>query len=653
VVCTIQTFPFALEAVRKLAATQGKRFAVIADEAHSSQTGEAAAKLKAVLSPEELKELGDGGEVSTEDILAAQMAARADDGGITFVAFTATPKNKTLEIFGTRPDPSRKPAPDNVPHPFHVYSMRQAIEEKFILDVLRNYTGYKLAFKLAHDGKDYDETMVVREEAMKGIMGWVRLHPYNIAQKVQVVVEHFREFVAPLLHGQAKAMVVVGSRIEALRWKLAIEKYIVERGYKIGTLVAFSGEVNDPDSGPDGCTEHSKILNPNLKGRDIREAFKGDEYQILLVANKFQTGFDQPLLCGMYVDKRLAGIQAVQTLSRLNRAHPGKDTTYVVDFVNETEEVLAAFKTYHTTAELAATTDPNLVYNLRAKLDAAGHYDDFEVDRVVEAEMKGAKQSELVAAIAPVEDRLMKRYKAAQFALKAAKEMKDENAIKAARDELDALILFKSDMGAFIRLHTFLSQIFDYGNTAIEKRAIFFKRLLPLLEFGREREGIDLSKVVLTHHNLKNLGKRALPLYEGESPKLDPITEAGSGSVQEKEKAYMAEIIEKVNDLFEGELTEQDKLVYVNNVIKGKLLESETLRQQASSNTKEQFANSPDLKTELLNAIMGALDAHTLMSTQALNSPTVQNGMKDILLNHARLWETLRAKTGTPLPLLK
>ena len=643
VVCTIQTFPFALEAVRKLAGTQGKRFAVIADEAHSSQTGEAASKLKAVLSPEELKELNDGGEVSMDDILAAQMAAKADDRGITFVAFTATPKNKTMELFGTRPDPSKPAGPGNLPTPFHVYSMRQAIEEEFILDVLKNYTPYKLAFKLAHEGKVIDEKTVERDAAMKGIMGWVRLHPYNISQKVEVVVEHFRKYVAPLLKGQGKAMVVVASRIEAVRWKLAIEKYILEHGYKIGTLVAFSGEVNDLESGLDGFTENSKILNPNLKSRDIREAFKGEEYQILLVANKFQTGFDQPLLCGMYVDKRLAGIQAVQTLSRLNRAHPGKDTTYVIDFVNDPAEVLAAFKTYHTTAELSATTDPNLVYNLRSKLDAAGHYDDFEVDRVVAAELKlDAKQSDLVAAIAPVEDRLMKRYKAAQEALKLAKEHKDEKTIKAAQDELNALILFKTDLGAFIRLYTFLSQIFDYGNTAIEKRAIFFKRLLPLLEFGREREGIDLSKVVLTHHTLKDKGREPMPLYTGKTPLLEPITEAGSGALQEKQKAYLAEIIQKVNDLFQGELTDQDKLVYVNNVIKGKLLESETLQQQAKNNTKEQFANSPDLKTELLNAIMGALDAHTAMSTQALNSPAVQSGMKDILLNHAGLYETLR-----------
>lgn len=644
VVCTIQTFPFAIQAVRELAATQGKRFAVIADEAHSSQSGEAAAKLKAVLNPDELAALADGGEVSAEDILAAQMSARAEDAGITYVAFTATPKAKTMELFGTRPDPSLPAGPGNLPAPFHVYSMRQAIEEEFILDVLKNYTPYKLAFKLAHDGADYDEKTVERAAAVKRLMGWVKLHPYNIAQKVQIVVEHFREYVAPLLNGHAKAMVVVGSRLEAVRWKLAIEKYIAENNYKFGALVAFSGEVNDKDSGVDPFTEHSKALNPNLRGRDIREAFKGDEYRILLVANKFQTGFDQPLLCGMYVDKRLAGIQAVQTLSRLNRAHPGKDTTYVIDFINDSAEILEAFKTYYTTAELSATTDPNLIYNLRAKLDAAGYYDDFEVDRVVAVELKpGAKQGELVAALEPVVDRLLKQYKAAQEALRAARERDDDPAADAAQNELNALVLFKTDMGAFVRLYTFLSQMFDYGNTAIEKRAMFYRRLLPLLEFGREREGIDLSKVVLTHHTLKNLGTHAMPLG-GEAPKLEPVTEAGSGNVQKREKARLDEIIEKVNDLFDGELTDQDKLVYVNSVIKGKLLESEKLRQQATNNTKEQFANSPDLQSELMNAIMDALDAHTAMSTQALNSQLVQRGMKDILLNYAGLWESLRAR---------
>ncbi len=249
VVCTIQTFPFALDEVRKLAATKGKGFAVIADEAHSSQSGEAAAKLKAVLTAEELQELNDGGEISTEDILAAQMAARASEAGVTYVAFTATPKTKTMEIFGRRPDPSQPAGQGNLPAPFHVYSMRQAIEEKFILDVLKNYTPYRLAFRLAHNGQDYDEQTVVRDEAMKGIMGWVKLHPYNISQKVEIVVEHFRDYVSPLLQGRAKAMVVVSSRVEAVRWQFAIDKYIKDRGYKMRTLVAFSGEVKDADCG--------------------------------------------------------------------------------------------------------------------------------------------------------------------------------------------------------------------------------------------------------------------------------------------------------------------------------------------------------------------------------------------------------------------
>ena len=258
-----------------MAATEGKRFAVIADEAHSSQTGQAAAKLKQVLSAEEQQELEDGGEISNEDILAAQTASRASDAGITYVAFTATPKAKTLETFGRRPDPGRPASKDNLPQPFHVYSMRQAIEEGFILDVLQNYTTYKLAFKLANAGKEWDDKEVEHGAAMKGLMRWVRLHPYNIAQKVQIVVEHYRENVAHMLEGNAKAMVVTSSRQEAVRWQLAIDKYIQEQGYPLKTLVAFSGEVNDKESGPEPFRETSPELNPNLKGRDIREAFKG------------------------------------------------------------------------------------------------------------------------------------------------------------------------------------------------------------------------------------------------------------------------------------------------------------------------------------------------------------------------------------------
>lgn len=643
IVCTIQTFPFALEAVRDLAATQGKTFAVLADEAHSSQAGETAAKLKMVLSQEELAELSDGGEVSTEDLLAAQMAARSGADGITYIAFTATPKAKTLELFG-------RPGPDGRPEPFHVYSMRQAIEEGFILDVLQNYTPYKLAFKLAHDGRELDEVEVERSAATKAIMRWVSFHPYNISQKVQVVVEHFRENVVPLLDGKAKAMVVLATRKEAVRWKLAIDKYITSQGYDLGTLVAFSGEVNDPESWPDPLSETSATLNSTLKGRDIRDAFNAEENHLLLVANKFQTGFDQPLLCGMYVDRRLAGIQAVQTLSRLNRSHPGKDTTYVLDFANSADEVLKAFSSYYGTAELESVTDPNIIFDLRAKLDAAGCYDDYEVNRVAKVLMNPAsKQSDLVGAMGPVADRLLKRFSAAQAAKRVALDTHDDKTVKAASDEMEALLLFKNDIGAFVRLYTFLAQIFDYQNTEIEKRFLFYKHLHRLLDFGRERDTVDVSRLVLTHHTLKNQGRRPMPLEQGEATKLQPVTEAGGGTVQDKQKAFLREIIERVNDLFEGDLSDDDQLVYVNHVLKGKLLESGELITQAQNNSKAQFAASPTLDDQLLNAIMDALGAHQTMSRQALDSNKVRAGLKEILLGPGQLYETLR-QTGAEGP---
>jgi type I restriction enzyme R subunit len=573
------------------------------------------------------------------------MASRAAGTGITYVAFTATPKAKTLELFGRRPNPHEPAGPGNLPAPFHVYSMRQAIEEEFILDVLQNYTSYKLAFQLAQEGQTFSSEEVERSAALKKLMGWVKLHPHNIAQKVQIVVEHFRQFVWPLLDGKAKAMVVVGSRKEAVRWKLAIDKYITDKGYPLGTLVAFSGEVSDTEIGPDGFTERSATLNPGLKS-DIREAFKGNDYQILLVANKFQTGFDQPLLCGMYVDRRLDGIQAVQTLSRLNRCYPGKDTTFVVDFINEPDDILAAFKTYYATAELAEATDPNLILDLKTKLDAQGHYDEFEIDRVVKALLDGsrsdkARQSQLMAAIEPVAQRLMTLYKEARLAYRHAEEINDGEARQRAKEELDALSLFRSDMGAYGRFYTFLSQIFDYANTGLEKRALFYKALLPLLEFEREINTVDLSKVVLTHHHLRDLGTRKLDLQQGETIPIAGMA-PGGGSVQDKDKVELAEIIAKLNDLFGGELSDGDKVTYVRSMIRGRLMESPTLRQQAAANSKEQFANSPDFGTELMDAIIGALDAHQAMSSQALHSSTVRDGIKDVLLNHTNLWEDLR-----------
>ncbi|MBQ4827623.1 type I restriction endonuclease subunit R, partial [Leisingera sp. HS039] len=586
----------------------------------------AATKLKQTLSPEELEELKDGGEIGTEDILAAQMKARADERGVTYVAFTATPKTKTLELFGRCPKPDQPAGDSNLPEPFHLYSMRQAVEEGFILDVLQNYTPYSLAFKLAQDGAEVSDTEVERSTAMRGLMEWVRLHPYNISQKVKIVVEHFRENVADLLGGKAKAMVVLQSRKEAVRWKLAIDAYIREKKYSVGTLVAFSGEVRDLESGPDPFTETNQTVNPDLKGQELKEVFDTDDFHILLVANKFQTGFDQPLLSAMYIDRRLAGVQAVQavqTLSRLNRAYKSgsieKNTTYILDFSDSSAEVLQAFSQYYGKAELEAVTDPDLIFDLKAKLDDAGHYDDYEIDRVVEIEMDPtSQQGDLSKAIEPVAKRLLDRYAAAKTSWKIALENGDEEGAKAAKDEMAQLELFRSDMQAFLRMYAFLSQIFDYGSTAVEKRSIFYRRLVPLLKFGREREGVDLSQVRLTHHKLSAKGKRHIVPQGG--PKLPPVTAPGSGTLRDEDKVALREIIETLNELFVGDVTDDDKVNYVLGTLMTKLLSSEVLARQAESNEKEQFAASPNLPAELTDAIIESYAAHSTMSKQALES---------------------------------
>ncbi len=648
VVCTIQTFPFAIAEARELAAKARRRFVVIADEAHSSQTGRTAADLKQVLTPQELADLEDGGEFSIEDLLTARMAARAQaDNGITYVAFTATPKAKTLEMFGTRPNPQLPAGPDNLPRAFHLYSMRQAIEEGFILDVLRNYTAYKMAFRLTHNGREMSEEEVDADAARKGIMGWVRLHPVNIAARVQIVVEHFRQNVAHMLSGRAKAMVVTASRKEAVRWKVAMEAYIKQRSYPIGLLVAFSGEVNDAETGPDAFTETN--MNPGLRGRDLRDAFDTAEYSILLVANKFQTGFDQPLLCGMYVDRKLGGLQAVQTLSRLNRAFrdgtSSKDTTYVVDFVNEPDDILKAFQQYYTTAELADVSDPNVVLDLRNKLDAAGMYDWFEIERVATVTMNPkATQGQLDAAIGPVSNRLLVRYKAA--AKTAREAVPGSPPAKVAKDEVDSLVLFKGDLGSFVRSYEFLGQMFDYGNTDYEKLYVFAKLLLPLLDYGRERDGIDLSALRLTHHKMRDFGQQKLNLDNDSGVALQPLTDAGSGQVQDKQKIRLRELIEALNDLFDGDITDGDTVSYVDSVLKSKMLESGALQAQAKANTREQFANSPSLQDELLNAIMEAMAAHQEMSKQALNSDDVRTRILATLIGPGQLWEGLRAGAG-------
>ncbi|HEX7853740.1 MAG TPA: hypothetical protein VF503_08610 [Sphingobium sp.] len=284
------------------------------------------------------------------------------------------------------------------------------------------------------------------------------------------------------------------------------------------------------------------------------------------------------------------------------------------------------------------------------KLDGSGHYDDFEVERVAAVEMNPrAKQGDLIAAIEPVADRLLKRYKAGQERLRSARERADDVGASDAQDEINALVLFKNDMAAYQRAYSFLSQIFDYGSSTIEKRFLFYKRLTPLLEFGREREGVDLSKVVLTHHNLKNEGQRRLDVSERDESKLTPMTEVGSGSVQEKERARLLEIIERINDLFGADTTDGDQLSYVNT-LRDKMLESDALFMQAANNSAAQFANSPTLKEELMNAIIEAFEAHSSLSKQALDSQKVRDGLKEVLLGPAQLYQYLRNRSNDHFP---
>jgi type I restriction enzyme R subunit len=591
---TIQTFPFVCQALADAGLT-GERFAIIADEAHSSQSGLAAAEVKKVLSPGEWETFEDGGEVDTEALLAWAMDQRADNQDISYFAFTATPKNKTLELFGT-------PDADGLPRPFHLYTMRQAIEEGFILDVLDNYTPYDVAFRLTQKLRSVDgheqETEVDQSQASKELMRWVRLHPTNISQKVQIVVDHFRANVLDHLGGKAKAMVVTGSRKEAVRYKLAMDAYITERGYDdVATLVAFSGSVDDAESGSEPFTEAS--MNPGLKGRGLPRAFAGPDFNVMIVANKFQTGFDQPLLVAMYVDKRLAGVTAVQTLSRLNRTAPGKDTTYVLDFVNSPDDIVTAFKPYYEEATLAATTDPDLIHDLRGKLDAAGIYTDGEVDAVADAWV-------VDSGAAKAHERLIGLLSAPRTRFTSAWDHALAHDDKA---ELERLDLFRRDVDTYVRLYDFLSQIISYGRTSLEKRAIFYRLLGRLIREDTRHESIDLSDVVLANI-AHRAGETARLGLAGDHVALDPITGSGSGTAQDPVLVELAEVIRRMNEVFDGGSFDDTDIGSLSTHVVRRMLANPTVREQVAANTRQQVVDSPDLKEGFTDALVEAREAY-------------------------------------------
>jgi type I restriction enzyme R subunit len=604
IVVTIQTFPFVFSQVQTQGWAKDKNFAIIADEAHSSQSGETAARLKKILNSAELADLADGGEVDTESVLLAELEARANPKNISFYAFTATPKAKTLELFG-------RVGTSALPEAFHLYTMQQAIDEGFILDVLQNYTPYKLAFKLSHNGEEYDGTtaskVVDESEAVKSLMTWLRLHPTNIESKVQVIIEHYRANIAKLLDGKAKAMVVTGSRKEAVRYKLAFDKYIANHGYdNVNALVAFSGEVHDPESGPEAFSEVN--MNHDLRKRSLPEAFKTDEFQVMLVANKFQTGFDQPLLCAMYVDKKLSGITAVQTLSRLNRMATGKQNTYVVDFVNDPEEILEAFKPYYRDAQLGGVTDPNIVHDIQKKLDHSGVYDQGDVDdvfRVVQESAKGTGNNALDAALYPSQDRFWKRW-----------EQAEATADEAAIDELND---FRKSISAFISAYAFLSQIVDYQDIDLEKHYIYYGFLQRRLRDLTRRTPIPMDDVRLVEYSIRE-GATTGPDWGGERPQLRPTTGSGTGESRDPNMVLLQEAINKLNEFWSGTESEADRRNFVVHIV-DKAVEDSTLSSQALVNTLDQFLNSPDLKRTVIATTIEAEKQKSSMTQSLLNSP--------------------------------
>lgn len=637
IIVTIQTFPALFDALDKHPTLASGRYAVIADEAHSSQTGSSASKLKAILAsageaaPEEAH--SDQEEISAEDLMDAAVQARGPSDRISYYAFTATPKAKTLELFGRSPNPTQPASADNKPEPFHLYSMRQAIEEKFILDVLLNYTPYATAWKIAHpNGEDQE---VDSKQARTKLARWVRLHPHNISQKVEVIAEHFHEHVRHLLGGQAKAMVVTSSRQEAVRYHLALKAYIKEKGYSdIHPLVAFSGKVPPDEAIPEEVSETSKRLNPDLTRRDLAKAFDADGYNVMIVANKFQTGFDQPKLCAMYVDKKLHGVDCVQTLSRINRIFPGKKT-FILDFFNDPEDILAAFLPYYNRAELADVSDPQLIYDLQTTLDeeAIYHWDEVEAFALAFFDPK-ATNAKLSYHCQPAVDRFKQRYKLAETARRQALEQKRaatthgnsvalkqaEHELKTAGEQIDQLDLFKKNLQSFIRLYEFLSQIIDYEDRELELLCVYAKHLYPLLRRDRlDQEDIDVSELSLTHYRLTKRKEQQLRLADnqGDYP-LKPGSAIGTGKAHDPEKKRLSEIIQALNNLFGAEVNDEDQVQFLNSIAQ-RISRQEDVMAQVKTHSAEQVMHGL-FPQRVVDTVLDAMADHEKLSLDVLDN---------------------------------
>jgi type I restriction enzyme, R subunit len=560
IVTTLQKFPVIAKEIGEL---PGKRFALIVDEAHSSQSGESTKSLKAVLSTGSLEaaEAEEAGAATPEDELENTILVEMENRGrlrnLSTFAFTATPKPKTLELFGTK-------RADGKFAPFHLYSMRQAIEEGFILDVLANYATYKAYWRLLK--KVEDDPRYDKRKAQYLIKSFVELHPHAIGEKVRVMVEHFAANSQEQIGGKAKAMIVTRSRLHAVRYKLALDRYLVERDYPFKALVAFSGKVVD---GGQSYTESGMNGLPEVQ---TAKTFEQAEYRFLIVANKFQTGFDQPLLHTMYVDKKLGGVNAVQTLSRLNRTHPQKKSTVVLDFANEADEIKAAFEPYYETTLLSEATDPNLLYEVQSRLSAFAVYVASDVDAFAKVFFDSkATQDRLYAALAPLVER---------FEALPKEEQQD----------------FRGQLTDYVRLYAFLSQILTFADADLEKLYVFARYMRRLLPADREELPRDVQQNIDMESYRLQQTRSGKILLERKPGVLDPIGTKPGPRPTPEEMESLSRIIAELNDRFGLSLGPENRVTL--GQIMEKLDEDAALDAAARVNTRENVRLTFDQKVE-------------------------------------------------------
>lgn len=631
VVVTIQTFPFAMEAIITEQSLKDRNFAVIIDEAHTSQTGSTAQGLRAALSLDTKDKLE---EMSVEDVLLEIQKSRVRPDNVSHFAFTATPKHSTFTLFGRPDDPSQPVSDDNKPESFHRYTQRQAIEEGFILDVLKNYTPYDQAVRLGDHG--LHDKRVDKKFARRALARWKSLHPTIVSQKVEFIIDHFTKNIAGLLNGEAKAMVVTSGRPQAVKYKLAFDRYIKKNGLDhIKALVAFSGKVDGKSLGEDDEKDSLGIdiekeytesnLNPDATG-DLRNEFERNEYRVMIVANKFQTGFNQPKLVAMYLDKKISGVEAVQTLSRLNRTYPGKDETYVIDFANDPKTILDAFKMYDDGAEIESVQDINVVYDMKDILDDAGIYlhDDLEAFKkargiaVLGKETDDSLHKKLYSATQRPTDVFNSRLKSLSDEIEkwdnaidkavAQGDQKSQEYAEAQRTnfvtEREGLMRFKANLLRFVSTYSYIAQLIELDDADLENFAAFAKLYSKRLK-GISPEQIDLSGLVLSGFKIKGGSKVS---EEGAKYELKPIG-PNETDPSDREKEFITQIIARMNELF-GDISDDLGQRHFTSQIADIAKQHERVSEQVEINTKEQ-ALQGDLPQVVRAATVEAMKSHS------------------------------------------